>query len=556
MEKIRTTHLDPYDDENKGHPTASSLRLTGVQQAVAYIYDFLLANALQITIIVVGLALLAMLSLRLYLVFAYIPELGGIESNVVYSLQRLLGGYPLYTDPAMAPYAITQYTPLYYRLCQGIGMLLRIDPDNVHHVYILGRGVSLLLNILFAWSVYLILRRVFRTRKSISFIGLVYTFVFLDEESYSRPDSLYNLMMIASVGLFLYWLNTRSKRSPFYFIGICALAIAAIFAKQSAIYLPCLILLFLLFYLRDMRWVALGILTMSTTLTGMLLINGGSDLSTFLQNTVQGINNGASWNWFAEHIMIEHFQKERFINILGVFTGIYFLARGRSQAFKFLGLVTLGALVFATVTSTKIGAAPNYFTEFITLSVIGSILFLTNHDLWLRNRLAGVAVRKSSYKPVFYLILVVFTLIPRFAGKYQKKFVEINNVGQSGYSNHRAVARFLQQEKQLLPEDQVFITTHVHDYLNKFLYRHVVFPQKEIVVANPPNTYDYSSFYRGVQNGTVGYVIASLPEGHVSTVGQTIRVKFDFINTDFSAYVPIKRIDDYIIFEHKSRLHK
>ena len=103
-------------------------------------YCWIVARSALLISLVAGATFLAMLLLRLHLVSAYAPELGGIESNVIYTLQRILDGYPLYVDPAAPPYAITQYTPLYYYLCWGVGRLAGVDAANVHHVYVLSRG--------------------------------------------------------------------------------------------------------------------------------------------------------------------------------------------------------------------------------------------------------------------------------------------------------------------------------------------------------------------------------------------------------------------------------
>ena len=514
-------------------------------------YRWIIARAALLIGLVAGATFLAMLVLRLYLVTAYVPELGGIESNVIYSLQRILDGYPLYVDPATPPYSITQYTPLYYYLCWGVGRIFGVDAANVHHVYVLSRSVSLLLNLLFAWSVFAILRNVFRVKRSVSLLALVYAFVYLDEESFSRPDSLFNLLALLTVGLFLKLLTEEDQpRSRWYLVGASALSVVAIFAKQSAIYLPILLLFYLVFFLQNFRWAMIALLTITATFGLLLVLSGQNDFHTFFQNTVQGVNNGASLSWFVERIMVEHFQKERFINILGLFGGFHFLAKGKSHPLKFLGLALLGSFSFALITSIKIGAAPNYFTEFIVLTVIAVVVLVATYDPWFRAQ----PIRRGKwkgYQPLFYLILIAFTLPPRFAGKFHKKVVKINNVGQSGYLDDQAVAHYMYEELHLQPDDQVFITTHVHNYLNKFLYKNAIFPQKEIVVANPPNTYDYSAFYRGVQDGTVDYVIASLSERHVDTVGQDIKIRFDFIGTDFSSYIPVKQMGDYLIFRHK-----
>jgi hypothetical protein len=510
-------------------------------------YNWFTTNAVHIIVTLVAFSALCMLLLRLQLIFAYIPDLGGIESNVIYSLQRLLGGYPLYADPAHAPYSITQYTPLYYYLCGAIGWLLRIDPDEAYHVYVLSRSVSLVLNLAFAATAFAILRQIFRVNFFLSFTAFAYAFVYLDEESFSRPDSLYNLLALLSIGCFLKFLSGRkSKPDVRFLLGAAAGSVVAIFAKQSAIYLPVLLIFYLLFYLKNVRQTVLSFLIMLITFGLFLMLGNGGSFYNFIQNTVLGVNNGVSIAWFVERIAIEHFQKERFINIIGLFVGFYWLARGLHHPQRFLGLATLGSFLFALVTSVKVGAAPNYFTEFITLTVIGSIIFIVTHDP-LFNR---PSVRTYRHTALFYLILVAFTLPPRFLGKFEKKYRQVNNVGKQNYEANQKVAHYLYEEVNLEPQEQVFVTTHVHDYLNKLLYRNVIFPQKEIVIANPPGVYDYSLFGQGVREGTVAYVVASVPEGHVDLTEDKPKISFDFIGTDFSAYVPIKQIGNYLIFKH------
>ena len=526
---------------------------TGIPRLVEGVYQWLVDHTALLIGIVAAASLLGMLLLRLHLVAAYIPELGGVESNVIYALQRLLDGYPLYVDPATAPYAITQYTPLYYYLCWLVGRITGVDAANVYQVYVLSRGVSLGLNLLFAFLAYLILRRVFSINSWLSALAFVYAFVYLDEESFSRPDSLFNLLALLTTGFFLKLLIEEDRgKCHRYLIGASVLSVLAIFAKQSAIYLPVVLLFYLIFFLQKLRWSMVALLTMTATFGSLLVLSGQGDLHAFLQNTVQGVNNGVSFSWFAEHIMVEHFQKERLLNILGLFTGGFFLAAGRSHSLRFLGLSIVSSFTFALITSVKIGAAPNYFTEFITLTVMATVIFITAYGPTVSRPVPRTSMKPTTaYAPLFYLLLVIFTLPPRFAGKYVKKVAEANELGKQGYEANRAVAEFLYQEERLLPTEQVFVTTHVHDYLNKFLYRNVIFPQKEIVLANPPNAYDYSAFYRGVQDGTVDYVIASLPERHVDTVGQDVKVRFDFIGTDFSSYTPIKQVGDYLIFRHE-----
>ena len=527
-------------------------KLSFVSKGIERLYEFLSENVLLLILIVVGTSFLAMLALRIHLIAAYLPELGGVESNVIYSLQRILDGFALYVDPATAPYSITQYTPLYYYLCWTVGKILQVDPASVHQVYMLSRSVSLILNLLFAGAVFAILRNVFRINKGFSFVAFAYAFIYLDEESYSRPDSLYNLLVLVTIGLFLMMLTKEDQRSAqWYLVGASVMSVVSVFAKQSAIYVPVLLLFFLLFYTQSTKRTLMASLIMGITFGVLLLISGGN-LHDFLRNTVQGVNNGASLSWFAKRIMVEHFQKERLLNILGLFIGGYYLAKGKSDTLRFLGLCILGSFSFALITSVKIGAAPNYFTEFIALTVIGIVIFVVTNNSLSAVSSTDQQIWGGSYKPLFYLLLVIFTLPPRFAGKFQKKVVEAHNVGEQGYVQQQAVANYLYEEEKMQPDDQVLITTHVQDYLNKFLYKNVIFPQKEIVKANPPDIYDYSLFKQGLQDGTVKYVVASLSEGHVDTTTQQLKIKYNLVEADFSPYVSLTRLGDYVIFKHQS----
>ena len=498
------------------------------------------------------LCFLSMLILRIHLITAYIPEIGGVESNVIYSLQRVLAGYPLYTDPAAAPYSITQYTPLYYLLCWLVGMVFQVDAANVHQVYELSRSVSLLLNLGFFFSTLVISRNIFRIGKGLSFVVATYAFVYLDEESFSRPDSLYNLLFLVTIGLFLKALLQNKQRPSFkYLVGASVASVLTIFAKQSGIYLPVLLLVFIGFYLRSLRWMLVASFTMLLAFIGLFLLSSNGDAYVFLQNTVQGVNNGTSLTWFAKRIMVEHFQKERVVNVCGLFLGLYYLATGTDNVKKFLGFSLLGSFAFAFVTSFKIGAAPNYFTEFIVMAFIAAAVFITSNGFVANQVRLPHRGRLDNYKPLLLLLFVLFTLPPRLAGKIVKKVVEVHNAGLHEYMSSQAVAQFLYEDEGLKPHEQVFVLTHVEDYLNKFLFRNVIFPQKEIVMANSPDVYDYTCFRQGLDQGQVSYVVADTRQSHLDTTAQQTRVKYDFIGGDFSLYVPIKTIDHYLIFKHR-----
>lgn len=519
------------------------------------VYDYAAKHGFQLILGVVFIGFLATLVLRLFLIFTYIPDLGGVESNVIYSIQRIMDGYPLYLDPSAPPYSITQYTPIYYYLIYGIGKVLQIQPADVESVYILSRSVSIIFNLAFAYVSALILVNIFKTSRWLGFITFAFAFVFLDEESYSRPDSLYNLMIMATIYMIMLFLKEDEKsRKEKWLVISSLLSVFTIYVKQSGVFVPVLLVFFVLVYCQNIRWTLIAVGTMAVSFVALLMLFTGGEFIPFYQNVVQGVNNGINIRWFIERIAIEHFQKERLINILGISLAIYWLVKGENQTYKFLGLAMLGSFLFAVITGFKIGSAPNYFTEFIALTVIAALLFVYKYDRLFHEKNTFYKVAPDNFKMLFYLMLVVMLLLPRFAGKVDTEVIKAQPhiLGFEGYQENKAIADYLYEEEKIRPEDQVFITTHVHDYLNKFLYRNAIFPQKEIVYRNPAGVYHYDQFIKGLQNGEVQYVVASIGEGDVIEVDGKMVIHEDFLSADYSNYTPIKEINGYVIFKNKS----
>ncbi|WKN32166.1 hypothetical protein PZB74_02205 [Porifericola rhodea] len=518
------------------------------------VYDYAAKNGFKL---IIGFALLVFVStflLRLSLVFTYIADMGGVESNVIYSIQRLIAGYPLYVDPSVAPYSITQYTPIYYYIMLGLAKLVQLDADQVEGVYILSRSFSLLCNLGFAYFSALITVNIFKGNRWMGVLVFVFAFVFLDEESYSRPDSLYNLMLMATVYLTLKFLAKEENVSikERYLIGASLLSVLTIYVKQSGIFMPVLIVFFLLFYCQNVRWTLLSLITMGVSFMALLFLFAGNNLAAFYENVVQGVNNGTSVRWFIERILIEHFQKERFINIIGFSLGVYWLVKGKEHTLRFLGLAMLGAFLFGIITGFKIGAAPNYFTEFIALTVVATLVFVQKYDRLIANKNALYHAPPFNFKILFYFVLVVMTLLPRFVGKIDTKVIKAQQfvLGEEGYQKNKEIADYLYNTEKLMPEDKVFITTHVHDYLNKFLYKNTIFPQKEIVYRNPEGVYNYETYFEGLQDGGVKYIIASIKENNVMDIDGKAAINEDFLNADYSNYTAIKEMNGYVIFKH------
>src|SRR6516225_6762764 len=142
--------------------------------------------------VVVPFCFFSALFLRFFLIGSENTDIGGIEQNVVYSIQKLLYNGDLYSSPASAPFAITQYTPLYYLLCGLFAKIFHLDPSmDIHRIYVTGRSLNLLLNLGNAFFIYKIARRIFDLSSANSKFLFCISFVLSFSFNYAvRPDSL------------------------------------------------------------------------------------------------------------------------------------------------------------------------------------------------------------------------------------------------------------------------------------------------------------------------------------------------------------------------------
>src|SRR5687767_7872142 len=98
------------------------------------------------------IAFLAFFAYRVSLLFLPTPDLGGVENNVIYFIQRLITGESLYSNPSNPPYAIAQYGPIYYYVCAAIAKIFGVGADDVLNVFISSRVLSLICNVLYCFA--------------------------------------------------------------------------------------------------------------------------------------------------------------------------------------------------------------------------------------------------------------------------------------------------------------------------------------------------------------------------------------------------------------------
>ncbi len=449
-------------------------------------------------------AAFAVLGLRLYFLYIPSPNLGAMETSVVYGLQRVLAGMPLYSDPAQAPFAIIQYSPLYYEWVGGIGKWLAIDPDQPMQVFLLNRWAGLIFNLLSLGGLGLILKPLALPRY-MKWALLAIAWLCLEPAHYARPDSLQALFFL----LFVWAALQHEAKGKTLFVLLMALAaVLACWSKQNGILLP----IFLLFYLIILKkqpiqalWAFL-MMVFASLMLGFLMVE---NVNMLLANVIQGVDNGISFSYFFSAIYDAGVKKFFPLFVPGLYFVLVWLLFPASSPRRFLGWLLAGSFAFATLTALKWGSIPSYYTDFVHLSLIALAVALAE---W---RAAG----KLNFSPqtTLAMSLVILLFIPLHTSG--KEWGRVWKEGKEGSFEQAEKIRQAVQKRGLQADEYLF----THDFLiNIFLFRNCLFPQNDIVYccAAPRGTYDYSSFAADIAADKVRFVIDWRAEKPRAFLGQ------------------------------------
>lgn len=439
---------------------------------------------------------------RILLLFYPHPDIGGVEGNVIYFIQRLLDGSPFYTDPAKAPYAIAQYSPLYYYIVAGAARLAGVQADEVYSVFLTGRIISLLLNLGMVLVVYKLCRNVFAVLARRSLVTGMTAFIFLAITSFGRPDSLYHLFFLLSLYYFLK-AEKKGSNSTSCIVAAACFAVLTLFSKQTGIILPVFTGTWLvwnkkfrLFFLYTSCYLAL-------TAVMLIVISQSLGWDLFFSNAVQGINNGISVGWYWYNILEPLYWGTGIFLLLAFLLLLRIFKEKQDKLLQLAGFILVSLFVLMNLIALKLGSVPGYFTEWWTF------LFILLAVYWpVITKAFGVI---NKYIPaglaIVLLMMKLFVLITPLKEK-------INAISSAhlmdSYRREEAVAAKIVQ--QLNPGDQYVVFTNLYtpeSYLSNFLFRHAVVPQMEIVAlaAYPQKKYDYTDLQKRLQDGSIGWML-------------------------------------------------
>ncbi|MCX6315925.1 MAG: hypothetical protein NTW29_01435 [Bacteroidetes bacterium] len=458
----------------------------------------------KITWIVSALVFLVFLVYRVALIYFPMQDVGGVEGNVVYFIQRLLDGQTLYSDPEQSPYAIAQYSPGYYYIVTAVARITSTGPDDLLTIFAINRCVSLFFNLAFLFVVYSIARRVLSLTKINSFIAAALTFVCLEISSYGRPDSLHHFLFMLSLFYLMQSVKYDSdiKRSRNFLFISSMVAALALFAKQTSIVIPLLAGAWLLSQKKIAQLLRYGFIYIATVGVLLLLVFLFLDIKLFYKNVVLGINNGISPGWFLSVIVRPFYLKQGTLLLLLFLGCLYYLRKDHRPLSRLLLTLLVLLFLLLNILMLKNGANLGYLTEWWTLVILVS-LYYTEQKTSVRYR--------SFYIPHVLLCgILMIKLFTSYGPLSQAVSPAARTQAKEYYLQQQAFAEKIKQG--LSPGDQyvVFLNIYTPDsYLANILFRHTVLPQMDIVILSsyPMHKYDYADFERSLYDGRIKWLV-------------------------------------------------
>jgi hypothetical protein len=464
-------------------------------------------------------AFLFVLYIRLRLIFVYYPDIGGVESNIIYSIQRFLSGMALFEDPEHAPFAITQYSPLYYRLLGFIGQAFVINPDDPMEVYRISRSLALVTNLIYMFMIFKI-GRLFNLSFLKSMCVALMAFVLLPPQLYSRPDSVSTLLTVSVVYFMVFYINGATvKTKRLYLLLIVLLVSLAVTAKQSAIVLPAIVCSYILFFEKKIvKAFAVGLSMGALTVLLLFVIMPEHDLSLLYVNNVIGVKQGLDWGSYATNIFLYYFRTYALINAIGIFCSVWLISSEDKQN-KWLGWFAISFFLFACLTSLKQGSALNYFNEFVSLSPIMGLVFLSKVDMKIPRQISALLL----------VVIGFWITAPNMINFTWKYAFADNSVFKESYIEQQRIRDYLKNDLGMSSSDRVFVTLHNYCFLNGLLYKNCILPQQEMVmVMYPKGDIDYGNLDREAQDGEVRFVVTQSGENRIKFPEKLALEKYEF----------------------------
>lgn len=468
--------------------------------------------------------------LALWIIGSNAIDIIGMDMNVVFGVQQILLGHPLYQRPDIIPYAITQYSPIYYYLVALSSRLTGVGAGNVLAVSAIARAVSTGIAAALISICYLFLRRRCGALSREAFVSVAFILCGTANWYFAvRPDGLATLLTITA-----FFLVTSERLNLTRLFAVAMLTVSAVLAKQTGVFAATAIIAFFSF---RREWKNLGLFlvmlaVMAVLGVGLLLLTGPA----IRANIIDGVNNGISWRsalmmayrptyyWFAPLLAC-------------AFAAVPHLFRVRAtggRTANILGISLVLSLVMSVVSALKRGSAENYFNELVILSVFAFVMsYLSNKEV------RAQFITMPQLTAAFSIYLGTFFLIRAGHQVY------------TTYLYHR-ISPETRLTSQLPPAN--YVRTHITPGryalgfavgLSNAFPEGMIAPEKDLAdAAQRRELVDYTNFANDLRSGRIQYAVFRNDE-----------VPKSFLRLSLSSFKPVRKFRYYTVYEFHSQGH-
>lgn len=443
------------------------------------LYPKIESKNIQILYTSIGLAIFCLLIIRILLVFSYSPDIVVGEDNNIWNIQKMLLGGNLYTNPEKIPYEVFQYSPLSQIPLFWITKLLYLRPgEDVYQMFVIGRLLSLLYNVLFLFYFYKILYRILNVEKLYSFFSVVLLAYFFTYIEYGiRPDSLYHLFVIIGSYHLLYYLKEGNENSIISIIYSGIFFGLALMTKQTGIQYYVIILFCSIIISNWKQGLKISLIHLGIIggiFITMYLIFGKA----FISNTITGVQNPTDFN-YGYSLWDNFYQENVFLITLFTFSSTYLIFTSESKINLWASILTLATLVFAMLTVTKKGAGISYFSDFIIFGFFPTLIALKQL----------FSIQRNILNILLALGLLIYFPNQLFSNYYHKYITKISTSNKLEYIEAKELSLEIKGKEWY--NDKYIFTPDKH--LKNFIPQVSILPNTEYYGVSPYNMEDAKS---------------------------------------------------------------
>jgi len=407
----------------------------------------------------------------------------GVESNVLYTIEQIIiDNNNLYLNPQDAPYSITQYSPLYYIICDQIFSIIGLKSGkNIYAIRIGARLISIILLIGILFYIIKIFQIVFERHEfNYSYILILVLLIIISTTPWfyiSRPDALVTLSFIISTYFIIK--GNHSRIRYFFFAGL--VSIIAPFAKQNGFIIIPIITCFLAIKL---RFKELIVYIISVSIGIFIFISLyyflGYSTKYIFENIYIGIQNGVNTKAAIDYTYIPFLIKFGVIFISTILIYIIYFKKWKSLFhIQYLIFFTIINLLVSFIFALKYGSAINYFNDVIVFTIV----------------LIGFSIKliDLKYRNTLYIIIILFCLVLSIKNHYQ--YTKANYKSISDTKDEKS----LDEVKNLILNeiDNFYFYTKIRR-LNLEFPDNCILPQSEIIENSLKNKSKYYTYYQNI----------------------------------------------------------